>query len=71
MTGVRSEINKLLDAQVICTAATLIWSAPIIVMPNERWWKMSSNRLQGFEQSRTGNIIWPRPRVEDIFFKAK
>ena len=31
---VRSEINKLLDAQIICSGHSS-WSAPIIVVPKE------------------------------------
>ena len=64
---VRSEINKLLDAQVICSNHSS-WSAPIIIVPKEDGGKCLVIDYRALYKV-TWKFMWPMPRVEDIFSK--
>ena len=65
---VRSEINKLLDSQVIHSSHSS-WLAPIIVVPKGDDRKClvidyrASNKV-------TRKFMWPMPRVEDLYFST-
>ena len=64
---VRSEINKLLDAQVICNSHSS-WSVPIIVIP-----KGDGGKCLVIEYRALNKVTWKlvchMPRVEGIFSK--
>ena len=60
---VRSEINKLFDAQVICNSHSS-WSAP---GDGGKHLVISYKALNKV----TWKFLWPMPRVEDIFSGAK
>ena len=62
---VRSEINKLLDAQVIHNSHSS-WSAPIVVMPKENGGKCLVLNVRALNKV-TQKFAWPMPRVEDTF----
>ena len=62
---VRSEINKLLDAQVI-HSSHCSWSAPIIVVHKGGKCLVINYRVLN---KVTWKFIWPMPRFEDIFSK--
>ena len=64
---VRSEINKLLDAQVICSSHSS-WSAPVIVVPEGDGDKCLAIDYRALNKV-TWKFMWPMPRVEDIFSK--
>ena len=64
---VRSEINKLLDVQVICYSYSS-WSAPIIVLPRRDGGKCLVIDYRALNKV-TQKFLWPMPRVEDIFSK--
>ena len=64
---VRSEINKLLDTQVICSSHCS-WSAPVIVMPKGDGGKCLVINYSALNKV-TQKFVWPMPRVEDIFPK--
>ena len=64
---VRSEINKLLDVQVIHSSHSS-WSAHIIVVPKEDGGKCIVNDYRALNKV-TWKFIWPMPRVEDILSK--
>ena len=62
---VKNEINKLLNAQVICNSHSS-WSSPIIVVPKGSGRKclvIDYRALNKFTQK----FMWPMPKVEDIF----
>ena len=64
---VKNEINKLLDAKVICTSHS-IWSALIIIIPkgdNTRYLSIDCRALNKI----IWKLFWPMPTVEDIFSK--
>ena len=64
---VRSEINKLLYAQVIHNSHSS-WSTPIIVVPKrdgDKYLVIDYRTLNKVTQK----FVWPMPRVEDIFSK--
>ena len=65
---VRNEINKLLDAQVICSSHSS-WSAPIIVVP-----KGEGGKNLVIDYGTLNKVIWRfmwlMPKVEDIFLKV-
>ena len=63
---VRNEINKLLEAQVICSHSS--WSAPIIVVPKGNGEKCLVIDY-GALNKVTWKFMWPMPKVEDIFSK--
>ena len=68
---VRSEINKLLDAWVICSSHSS-WAAPIIVVPKEDAGKCLAINYRALTLNKvTWKFVWPMPRAEDIFFKAE
>ena len=62
---VRSGINNLPDAQVICSSHS-IWSAPIIVVPKGDGGKCLVTNCRALNKV-TQKFIWSMPRVEDIF----
>ena len=62
---VRSEINKLLDVQVINSGHSS-WSAPNIVVPKEEGGKFLLIDYRALNKV-TQKFVWPMPRVEDIF----
>ena len=64
---VRSQINKLLDAQVIHSRHSS-WSVPFIVVPKGDGGKclIIDNRALN---KVTWKFVWPMPRVEDFFSK--
>ena len=64
---VRSEINKLLDAKVICSSHSS-WSAPSIVVPKGDGRKCLVINYRALNKL-TQKFMWPMPRVEDIFSK--
>ena len=64
---VRSEINKLLDAQVICNGHSC-WSVHIFVMPKEDSGKCLVIDYRALNKV-TGKFVWPMPRDEAIFSK--
>ena len=64
---VRSEMNKLLDAQVICSSHSS-WSAPITVVPKGDGGKCLVINYRALNKVRW-KFLWPMPRVEDIFSK--
>ena len=64
---VRNGINKLLDAQVICSSHSS-WSAPIIVLPKGDGRKCIVIHYRALNKV-TWKFVWPMPRVEDIFSK--
>ena len=64
---VRSEINELLDAQVIHSSHSS-WSAPIIVVPKADGGKCLVINYKAFKMV-TWKFVWPMPRVQDIFPK--
>ena len=61
---VRSEINKLLDAQVICNSHSS-WSPPIIVVSKGDDGKCLVIDYRALNKV-TWKFIWPKPRAEDI-----
>ena len=61
---VKSEIEKLLDAKVICSS----WSAPIIVVPKGDRGKHLVIDYRALNKV-TRKFTWPMPKVEDIFSK--
>ena len=63
----RSEINKLLNAWVICCSHSS-WSAPIIVVPKGDGRKCLVINYRALNKV-TQKFVWPMPRVEDIFSK--
>ena len=62
---VRSEINKLLDTQVICSSHSS-WSAPILVVPKGDGGKCLVIDYRALNKV-TWKFLWPMPRAEDIF----
>ena len=64
---VKSEIEKLLDAKVICSSCS-IWSAPIIVVPKGDGGKHLVIDYRALNKV-TRKFMWPMPKVEDIFSK--
>ena len=64
---VRSEINKLLGAQVIHSSHSS-WSASIIVVPKRDGGKCIIIDYRALNKV-TQKFVWPMPRVEDIFSK--
>ena len=64
---VRSEVNKLHDAQVIFNSHSS-WSAFTIVVPKEDGRKHLVIDYQALNKV-TWKFVWPMPRVEDIFSK--
>ena len=64
---VKNEINKLLNAQLICSSHSS-WSAPIIVVPNADGVKCLVIVYRALNKV-TLKFIWPMPEVEDIFLK--
>ena len=66
---VRSEINKLLDAQVIHSSPSS-WSVPIITVPKGDGVKHLAIDYWALNKV-TQKFVWPKPRVKDAFFKAK
>ena len=64
---VRSEINKLLDTQVMCNSHSS-WSASIIVVPKGNGGKYLVIDYRALNKV-TWKFIWPMPGVEDIFSK--
>ena len=64
---VRSEINRLLDAQVIHSSHSS-WLAPIIVVPKGDCRKCLVIDYRALNKV-TWKFVWPMPRVEDIFSK--
>ena len=64
---VRSEINQLLDPQVIHSSHSR-WSASIIVVPKGDGGKCLVIDYRALNKV-TWKFIWPTPRVEDIFSK--
>ena len=66
-TWVWNEINKLLDAQVICSGH-FNWSAPIIVVSKRDDGKCLVIDYRALNKV-TQKFVWPLPRVEDIFSK--
>ena len=64
---VRNAINKLLDAQVICSGHSS-WSASIIVVPKANGGKCLVIDYRALNKV-PWKFMWPMPRVEDIFTK--
>ena len=64
---VRSEINKLLDAQVLHTSHSSS-SEPIFVVPKGNGGKCLVIDYRALNKV-TPNFVWSMPRVEDIFAK--
>ena len=64
---VRSEINKLLDAQVICSSHSS-WSTPIIVVAKGDGGKCLVISYRALNKV-TWQFAWSMLRVEDIFSK--
>ena len=64
---VKHEINKLSDAQVICSSHSS-WSAPIIVVHTCNGWKCLVINYTALNKV-TLKFVWPMPKVEDIFSK--
>ena len=66
-TGVRSEINKLLDAQII-HSSHFSWAAPVIVVTQGDGGKFLVVNYRALNKA-TQKFVWPMLRVEDIFSK--
>ena len=64
---VKSEIEKLLTAKVICSSLSC-WSAPIIVVPKCDGGKRLVIDYRALNKV-TRKFTWPMPKVEDIFSK--
>ena len=64
---VKSEIEKLLAAKVICSSHSS-WSAPIIVVPKGDGGKHLVIDYRALNKV-TRKFTWPMPKVEDIFSK--
>ena len=64
---VKSVIEKLLDAKVICSSHSS-WSAPIIVVPKGDEGKCLVKDYRALNKV-TRKFTWPMPKVEDIFSK--
>ena len=64
---VKKEIEKLLDAKVICSSCTS-WSAPIIIVPKGDGGKCLVIDYRALNKV-TRKFTWPMPKVEDIFSK--
>ena len=64
---VKKEIEKLLDAKVICSSCSS-WSAPIIVVPKGDGGKCLVIDYRALNKV-TRKFMWPMPKVEDIFSK--
>ena len=64
---VKNEIEKLLDANVICSSCSS-WSAPIIVVPKGDRGKRLVIDYRALNKV-TRKFTWPMPKVEDIFSK--
>ena len=64
---VKKEIEKLLDAKVICTSCSN-WSAPIIIVPKGDGGKCLVIDHRALNKV-TRKFTWPMPKVEDIFSK--
>ena len=64
---VKKEIEKLLDAKVICSSCSS-WSAPIIVVPKGDGGKCLVIDYRALNKV-TRKFTWPIPKVEDIFSK--
>ena len=64
---VKKEIEKLLDAKVICSSHSS-WSAPIIVVPKGDGGKHLVIDYRALNKV-TRKFTWPMPKVEDIFSK--
>ena len=64
---VKKEIEKLLDAKVICSSHSS-WSAPIIVVPKGDRGKHLVIDYRALNKV-TRKFTWPMPKVEDIFSK--
>ena len=62
---VRSEINKLLDAQEI-HSSHFSWSAPIIVVSKRDGGTCLVINYRALNKVKQ-KFMWPMPRVEDIF----
>ena len=66
---VRSEINKLLNAQVICSSQ-FSWSAPSTVVAKEDGEKCLVIDYRALNKV-TWKFVWPMPRIGRHLFKAK
>ena len=64
---VRSEINKLLDAWVICNHHSS-WSVYIIAVPKEDGWKCLVINYRAVNKV-TQKFVWPISSVENTFSK--
>ena len=64
---VKSKIEKLLAAKVICSSCSS-WSAPIIVIPKGDGGKCLVIDYRALNKV-TRKFTWPMPKVEDIFSK--
>ena len=64
---VKTEIEKLLAAKVICSSCSS-WSAPIIVVPKGDGGKCLVIDYRALNKV-TRKFTWPMPKVEDIFSK--
>ena len=64
---VKTEIEKLLTAKVICSSHSS-WSAPIIVVPKGDRGKHLVIDYRAVNKA-TRKFTWPMPKVEDIFSK--
>ena len=64
---VKNEIEKLLDAKVICSSRSS-WSAPIIVVLKGDGGKCLVIDYRALNKV-TRKFTWPMPKVEDIFSK--
>ena len=64
---VKTEIEKLLAAKVICSSHSS-WSAPIIVVPKGDGGKCLVIDYRALNKV-TRKFTWPMPKVEDIFSK--
>ena len=64
---VKKDIEKSLDAKVICPSCSS-WSAPIIVVPKGDGGKHLVIDYRALNKV-TRKFMWPMPKVEDIFSK--
>ena len=64
---IKDEIEKLLEAKVICTSCSS-WSASIIVVPKGNGGKHLVIDYRALNKV-TRKFTWPMPKVEDIFSK--
>ena len=62
-----NEVNKLLDAKVICSSHSS-WSAPIIIVPKGNGGKHLVINYKALNKV-TQKFVWPMPKAQDIFSK--